>query len=50
MRYTFLFVLVGSVLASGSLQAADYFPPADNSVGWRTATSAAQVRESAVMD
>ena len=31
-------------------QGADYFPPPDSAGGWRTATSAAHLRELAAMD
>src|ERR1043166_949340 len=39
-------LLVGSF----AIHAADYFPPPDSAGGWRTATNAAQARESAAMD
>ena len=41
--------VVGLVAAYG-LQAADYYPPPDRAGGWRTATTAAQIRQQAGLD
>src|SRR5262245_15585874 len=48
----FVFPTFGAVclLASVAGHAADYFPTPDSAGGWRTATTAAQVRESSGMD
>ena len=46
LPFTFLALLAASPLA----RAADYFPPPDSAGGWRTAKTAAEVRELAGMD
>lgn len=46
-----LLVAIGAILVGPvNLRAAGYFPPPDSAGGWRTAVTAAQVRESAGMD
>ena len=41
---------VVSLVAAYGLQAADYYPPPDHAGGWRTATTAAQIRQQAGLD
>src|ERR1043165_4738920 len=47
IRHVFI---TGIMLTFSCLRAATYFPPPDSAGGWRTATTAAQVRENAAMD
>ncbi len=45
-----LFTAASALLASATLQAADYFPPPDSQGGWRTLNNPKEIREKAGLD